>query len=135
MRDREDIVFIGASNLICMLSHFDSMQKFSAVLLLRLAFQSLGVVYGDLGTSPLYVFYNTFPHGIEDPEDVVGALSLIIYSLTLIPLLKYIFVVCRANDNGQGKLIKIFELSECNFWFYWMLKWIKKNVYFLNWSS
>lgn len=115
MRDREDIVFIGASNLICMLSHFDSMQKFSAVLLLRLAFQSLGVVYGDLGTSPLYVFYNTFPRGIEDPEDVVGALSLIIYSLTLIPLLKYIFVVCRANDNGQGKLIKIFELSECNF--------------------
>ena len=79
-------------------------QKFSALLLLRLAFQSLGVVYGDLGTSPLYVFYNTFPHGIEDPEDIVGALSLIIYSLTLIPLLKYVFIVCKANDNGQGKL-------------------------------
>ncbi|KAL0352673.1 UNVERIFIED_CONTAM: Potassium transporter 10 [Sesamum angustifolium] len=78
-------------------------KKFSAILLLRLAFQSLGVVYGDLGTSPLYVFYNTFPHGIDDPEDVIGALSLIIYSLTLIPLLKYVFIVCRANDNGQGK--------------------------------
>lgn len=76
-------------------------------MLLRLAFQSLGVVYGDLGTSPLYVFYNTFPHGIEDPEDVIGALSLIIYSLTLIPLLKYVFIVCRANDNGQGKLVLI----------------------------
>lgn len=61
------------------------------------------MVYGDLGTSPLYVFYNTFPHGIDDPEDVIGALSLIIYSLTLIPLLKYVFIVCRANDNGQGK--------------------------------
>lgn len=96
------------------MSNFDSMQKFSALLLLRLAFQSLGVVYGDLGTSPLYVFYNTFPRGIEDPEDVVGALSLIIYSLTLIPLLKYIFVVCRANDNGQGKLLKFFGLSKCN---------------------
>lgn len=81
------------------------MQKFSALLLLRLAFQSLGVVYGDLGTSPLYVFYNTFPHGIKDSEDVIGALSLIIYSLTLIPLLKYVFIVCRANDNGQGKQI------------------------------
>lgn len=81
------------------------MQKFSSLLLLRLAFQSLGVVYGDLGTSPLYVFYNTFPHGIKDSEDVIGALSLIIYSLTLIPLLKYVFIVCRANDNGQGKLI------------------------------
>ncbi|CAK9187122.1 unnamed protein product [Ilex paraguariensis] len=80
-------------------------KKFSALLILRLAFQSLGVVYGDLGTSPLYVFYNTFPHGIDNSEDVIGALSLIIYSLTLIPLLKYVFIVCRANDNGQGKLI------------------------------
>lgn len=79
-------------------------QKFSSLLLLRLAFQSLGVVYGDLGTSPLYVFYNTFPRGVEDTEDIIGALSLIIYSLTLIPLLKYVFIVCRANDNGQGKL-------------------------------
>ncbi|PIN00251.1 hypothetical protein CDL12_27249 [Handroanthus impetiginosus] len=85
-------------------------KKFSEGLLLRLAFQSLGVVYGDLGTSPLYVFYNTFPHGIEDPEDVVGALSLIIYSLTLIPLLKYVFVVCRANDNGQGGTFALYSL-------------------------
>ncbi|CAL5346679.1 unnamed protein product [Camellia sinensis] len=77
-------------------------KKFSSLLLLRLAFQSLGVVYGDLGTSPLYVFYNTFPHGVRDPEEVIGALSLIIYSLTLVPLLKYVFIVCRANDNGQA---------------------------------
>ncbi|KAI3442248.1 RNA helicase [Psidium guajava] len=84
--------------------------KFSALLLLRLAFQSLGVVYGDLGTSPLYVFYNTFPRGIDDTEDVVGALSLIIYSLTLIPLLKYVFVVCRANDNGQGGTFALYSL-------------------------
>ncbi|KAI3466933.1 hypothetical protein Pfo_023596 [Paulownia fortunei] len=85
-------------------------KKFSAILLLRLAFQSLGVVYGDLGTSPLYVFYNTFPHGIKDPEDVIGALSLIIYSLTLIPLLKYVFIVCRANDNGQGGTFALYSL-------------------------
>lgn len=78
------------------------LQKFSSLLLLRLAFQSLGVVYGDLGTSPLYVFYNTFPDNIEEQEDIIGALSLIIYSLTLVPLLKYVFVVLRANDNGQG---------------------------------
>lgn len=62
------------------------------------------MVFGDLGTSPLYVFYNTFPHGVDHPEDVIGALSLIIYSLTLIPLLKYVFIVLRANDAGQGKL-------------------------------
>ncbi|XP_073027906.1 potassium transporter 10 isoform X1 [Primulina eburnea] len=85
-------------------------KKFSVNLLLRLAFQSLGVVYGDLGTSPLYVFYNTFPHGIQDTEDVIGALSLIIYSLTLIPLLKYVFIVCRANDNGQGGTFALYSL-------------------------
>ena len=76
------------------------------LMLLRLSFQSLGIVYGDLGTSPLYVFYNTFPDGIKDSEDVIGALSLIIYSLLLIPLIKYVFIVCKANDNGQGKLLK-----------------------------
>ncbi|XP_027919396.1 potassium transporter 10-like [Vigna unguiculata] len=85
-------------------------KKFSALLLLRLSFQSLGVVYGDLGTSPLYVFYNTFPNGVKDQEDVIGALSLIIYSLTLVPLLKYVFVVLRANDNGQGGTFALYSL-------------------------
>ncbi|XP_068656162.1 probable potassium transporter 11 [Aristolochia californica] len=85
-------------------------KKFSSLLVLRLAFQSLGVVYGDLGTSPLYVFYNTFPSEIDEIEDVIGALSLIIYSLTLIPLLKYVFVVLRANDNGQGGTFALYSL-------------------------
>jgi KUP system potassium uptake protein len=85
-------------------------KKYSALLILQLAFQSLGVVYGDLGTSPLYVFYNTFPDRIEDPEDVIGALSLIIYSLSLVPLLKYVFIVCRANDNGQGGTFALYSL-------------------------
>ncbi|XP_041024131.1 potassium transporter 10-like [Juglans microcarpa x Juglans regia] len=85
-------------------------KKFSALLVLQLAFQSLGVVYGDLGTSPLYVFYNTFSDRIEDPEDLIGALSLIIYSLSLVPLLKYVFIVCRANDNGQGGTFALYSL-------------------------
>ncbi|KAF2551041.1 hypothetical protein F2Q68_00037179 [Brassica cretica] len=79
-------------------------------MLLTLSFQSLGIVYGDLGTSPLYVFYNTFPDGIKDSEDVIGALSLIIYSLLLIPLIKYVFIVCKANDNGQGGTLAIYSL-------------------------
>ncbi|PNT66866.1 hypothetical protein BRADI_3g17780v3 [Brachypodium distachyon] len=85
-------------------------KKFSSVLLLRLAFQSLGVVFGDLGTSPLYVFFNIFPHGVDNDEDVIGALSLIIYTLTLIPLMKYVFVVLRANDNGQGGTFALYSL-------------------------
>ncbi|XP_050367237.1 potassium transporter 10-like [Argentina anserina] len=85
-------------------------QNCSSTMVLQLAFQSLGVVYGDLGTSPLYVFDNTFPDGIGDKEDVIGALSVIIWSLTFIPLLKYVFIVCRANDNGQGGTFALYSL-------------------------
>jgi len=70
---------------------------------LRLAYQSLGVVYGDLGTSPLYVFKSTFVKGVQHRDDIIGALSLILYTLTTIPLIKYISIVLRANDNGEGK--------------------------------
>ncbi|KAL8251482.1 hypothetical protein R6Q59_035175 [Mikania micrantha] len=92
------------------LNNIYTQRKCSWMMLVRLAFQSLGVVYGDLGTSPLYVFNNTFPKGINDTEDVVGALSLIIYSLTLVPLIKYVFIVCRANDNGQGGTFALYSL-------------------------
>ncbi|XP_018484344.1 potassium transporter 9-like isoform X1 [Raphanus sativus] len=93
-----------------MLKNMNNEEGLSMWMLLRLSFQSLGIVYGDLGTSPLYVFYNTFPDGIDDSEDVIGALSLIIYSLLLIPLIKYVFIVCKANDNGQGGTLAIYSL-------------------------
>ncbi|KAK7821626.1 potassium transporter 5 [Quercus suber] len=53
-----------------------------------LAFQSIGVVYGDIGTSPLYVFSSTFPNGIKHNDDILGVLSLILYTLTLLSLIK-----------------------------------------------
>lgn len=71
--------------------------------ILRLAFQSIGVVYGDIGTSPLYVYSSTFTDGIKDTKDLLGVLSLIIYTLALIPLLKYVFIVLWANDSGDGE--------------------------------
>lgn len=69
---------------------------------LSLAFQSIGVVYGDIGTSPLYVYASTFTKKINNTDDILGVLSLIIYSIVLIPLLKYVFIVLWANDNGNG---------------------------------
>lgn len=77
---------------------------------LSLAFQSLGVIYGDIGTSPLYVYASTFPDGIRDTEDIIGVLSLIIYSILLLPLLKYVFIVLRANDNGDGGTFALYSL-------------------------
>lgn len=73
-------------------------------MILNLAFQSIGVVYGDIGTSPLYVYASTFTDGIKHNDDILGVLSLIFYSLTLIPLINYVFIVLRANDNGEGKI-------------------------------
>ncbi|PQM35474.1 potassium transporter 5 [Prunus yedoensis var. nudiflora] len=68
---------------------------------LSLAFQSIGIVYGDIGTSPLYVFSSTFTDGIHNVDDILGVLSLIIYTIALLPMLKYVFIVLWANDNGD----------------------------------
>ncbi|RZC22643.1 potassium transporter 5-like isoform X2 [Glycine soja] len=77
---------------------------------LSLAFQSIGVVYGDIGTSPLYVYASTFTKKINNTDDILGVLSLIIYSIVLIPLLKYVFIVLWANDNGNGGAIALYSL-------------------------
>ncbi|BAT74660.1 hypothetical protein LR48_Vigan511s010600 [Vigna angularis] len=78
---------------------------------LALAFKTLGVVYGDMGTSPLYVFADVFskvPVGSDD--DVLGALSLIMYTIAIIPLAKYVFIVLKANDNGEGGTFALYSL-------------------------
>jgi KUP system potassium uptake protein len=77
--------------------------KLPLLVTLRLAFQTLGVVFGDLGTSPLYVYDSTFLVITPTKDLVLGALSLIIYTLLAIPTIKYIFIVLRANDRGNGK--------------------------------
>ncbi|WRX14137.1 Potassium transporter - like 6 [Theobroma cacao] len=77
---------------------------------LSLAFQSIGVVYGDIGTSPLYVYSSTFPDGIGDQDNLIAVLSLIIYTIVLVPFFKYAFVVLRANDNGEGGTFALYSL-------------------------
>lgn len=77
-----------------------------------MAFQTLGVVYGDLGTSPLYVFSDVFSKvNITSEVDVLGALSIVIYTIAFIPLIKYVFVVLKANDNGEGMSFFFFFFS------------------------
>ncbi|KAL6652818.1 hypothetical protein ACP70R_011743 [Stipagrostis hirtigluma subsp. patula] len=77
---------------------------------LRLAFQCIGVIYGDIGTSPLYVYESTFTEGISNIDDLYGALSLILYSLILLPMIKYVFIVLYANDNGDGGTFALYSL-------------------------
>ncbi|KAJ3671934.1 hypothetical protein LUZ60_008013 [Juncus effusus] len=87
-----------------------SSKVLSIATVLKLAFQSIGVVYGDIGTSPLYVFASTFSGRIPQNTAIVGALSLIIYTLTLFPLIKYVFIVLFANDNGDGGTFAMYSL-------------------------
>lgn len=89
------------------------MQKESWRTVLILAYQSLGVVYGDLSTSPLYVYKSTFDEDIEHSEtneEIYGVLSFVFWTLTLVPLLKYVFIVLRADDNGEGGTFALYSL-------------------------
>lgn len=81
--------------------------------MLTLAYQSLGVVYGDLSTSPLYVYKSTFAediHHTESNDEIFGVLSFIFWTITLVPLFKYVFIVLRADDNGEGGTFALYSL-------------------------
>jgi len=81
----------------------NDMQEFGPWRGIVLVLQTLGVVFGDVGTSPLYTFSMMFDKApIKEKEDVLGALSLVLYTLILIPLVKYVLVVLWANDDGEG---------------------------------
>jgi KUP system potassium uptake protein len=74
---------------------------------------ALGVVYGDIGTSPLYSLRECFhgQHGVAATHDnVLGVLSLIFWSLTLIISVKYILFVMRADNNGEGGILALLAL-------------------------
>jgi KUP system potassium uptake protein len=74
---------------------------------------ALGVVYGDIGTSPLYALRECFhgQHGVAPTHDnVLGVLSLIFWSLTLIISIKYILFVMRADNNGEGGILALLAL-------------------------
>ena len=85
------------------------MQVFTGWYLIWLAYQSTGVIYGDIGTSPLYVYSSTFT-GDPSYDDLLGALSLIIWTLTLIVSVKYMFIVLFADDEGEGGTFALFTL-------------------------
>jgi KUP system potassium uptake protein len=74
---------------------------------------ALGIVYGDIGTSPLYALRECFhgPHGISPtPDNVLGVLSLIVWSLILIISIKYLVFVMRADNGGEGGVLALIAL-------------------------
>ena len=73
-----------------------------------LTFGSVGVVYGDIGTSPLYAFREAVKAAIDidgpvSREIILGVLSLIVWALIIVVTLKYVLVLLRADNNGEGE--------------------------------
>jgi len=74
---------------------------------------AIGVVYGDIGTSPLYALKQVFANGHVPltPENVFGVLSLVFWTLTVIVSIKYVVLILRADNNGEGGLIAMLALA------------------------
>jgi KUP system potassium uptake protein len=80
--------------------------------LFPLVIGALGIVYGDIGTSPLYAFRETFDHhDLEVSQNgVVGAVSLVFWALTIVISLKYLILVMRADNRGEGGILALTSL-------------------------
>lgn len=88
---------------------FGQKKLYHGRLLFWLAYQSIGVIYGDIGTSPLYVFSSTFKSP-PSHEDLVGILSILIWTLTIMVTVKYILIILRADNNGEGGTFSTYSL-------------------------
>ena len=76
---------------------------------------AVGVVYGDIGTSPLYTLKEAFsPHYglVADHDTVLGILSLIFWALMLVVTLKYVTIIMRADNNGEGGIMALMALAQ-----------------------
>ncbi len=81
--------------------------------LLLLALGALGVVYGDIGTSPLYALRECFhgSHGVAPtPENVLGVLSLVFWALIVVISIKYLVFIMRADNRGEGGILALMAL-------------------------
>ena len=81
--------------------------------LVGLTLGAVGVVYGDIGTSPLYALKEVFAHGRMPltPDNILGILSLVFWTLTVIVSIKYVALILRADNNGEGGLIAMLALA------------------------
>jgi KUP system potassium uptake protein len=71
---------------------------------------ALGIIYGDIGTSPLYVFNAIIANRLISPELILGTLSLILWTLTVQTTIKYVIMVLRADNKGEGGIFALFAL-------------------------
>ena len=75
---------------------------------------AIGVVYGDIGTSPLYAFKSAMEAAGGAPSDIFGILSLLFWSLMIVVSVKYVLVILRADNRGQGGVLALSTLAQKN---------------------
>jgi KUP system potassium uptake protein len=83
--------------------------------LARLSVAALGVVFGDIGTSPVYTFRECFSpeRGLAlSPANVLGALSLVVWALILVVAVKYVLLIMRADNQGEGGILALLALAQ-----------------------
>jgi len=71
---------------------------------------ALGIIYGDIGTSPLYVFNAIVKNRVIDDNLIIGSLSCIIWTLTIQTTIKYVWLVLRADNRGEGGIFALYAL-------------------------
>lgn len=76
---------------------------------------ALGVVFGDIGTSPLYAIHTVFSREAArpvpiNPDDVFGVISLVFWAITIIVTVKYVMLIMRADNDGQGGIMALIAL-------------------------
>jgi KUP system potassium uptake protein len=71
---------------------------------------ALGIVYGDIGTSPLYTVRGVFVNRPVTEDVVLGTISAIIWTLTLLTTVKYVFIAMRADNHGEGGILSLYAL-------------------------
>lgn len=71
---------------------------------------ALGIIYGDIGTSPLYVFNAIIYNKVISEELIIGALSCIIWTITLQTTFKYVFLILKADNKGEGGIFALYAL-------------------------
>ncbi len=84
--------------------------------MLALALGSIGVVYGDIGTSPLYAFKEAVTHAsdhsMRGEAVILGILSLMVWTIVLIVTLKYVIILLQADNNGEGGTFALMSLAQ-----------------------
>ena len=82
--------------------------------LFPLTIGAIGVVFGDIGTSPLYAFREALKQAASDGlvrEEIIGVMSLMLWALFLIVTVKYVIVLMRADNHGEGGVLALLALA------------------------